>query len=193
MTIGDTAAVDPESAVNSKYIILWANNMLSTNSHMWPFVLEARQRGAKIVVIDPFKTATAKQADWHIAIRPGTDGALVLGLIHVIVADGLTDDDYIEKYTVGFDELKARAAEFTPEKTAEITGISADTIRTLAREYATAHAPLVRIGVPSNGMPAAARPCERSQACPHLWVPGVILAAACCSCRSGPFRSIGVT
>ncbi len=147
MTIGDSAAVDPESAVHSRFIVLWACNVLSTNSHFWPFVLEARKRGAKIVVVDPFKTSTAKQADWHIAIRPGTDCALALGMMNVIIAEGLTDDDYIEKYTLGFAELKERVSEFSPEKVSEITGVSAEDIRELARGFATSHASLVRIGV----------------------------------------------
>ena len=147
MTIGDSAAVDPESAVHSKYIVLWACNALSTNSHFWPFVLEARRRGAKVVVIDPFRTLTAKQADWHIPIRPGTDCALALGMMNVIIAEGLTDDDYIENYTLGFAELKERAQDFPPDKVADITGIPEEDIRKLAREFATSHAALIRIGV----------------------------------------------
>ena len=147
MTIGDSAAVDPESAVHSKYIILWACNVLSTNSHFWPFVAEAQKCGAKVVVIDPCRTKTAKQADWHIPIRPGTDGALALGLMQVIIAEGLTDDDYIDQYTVGYDELKTRVASFTPQRVSDITGIPAEDIEKLAREYAKAHAPLIRIGV----------------------------------------------
>ena len=88
-------------------------NMISTNLHAWPFILEAQKKGAKIVVIDPVRTRTAKQADWHIAIRPGTDGALALGMMNVIIAEGLVDYDYVEKYTLGFDELKARAAQLS--------------------------------------------------------------------------------
>lgn len=84
-------AVDPESFVHSRYIILWAINTISSNLHHWPFIAEAQRRGAKVVVIDPVATRTAKQADWHLAIKPGTDAALALGMINVIIAEDLVD------------------------------------------------------------------------------------------------------
>ncbi len=147
MTCGPTAAVDPESFKHSRYIILWACNTISTNLHHWPFIAEAQANGAKVVVIDPVASRTAKKADWHIAIRPGTDAALALGMMNVIIAEGLVDEDYVANYTVGYDELKARAAEFPPEKVAEITGIPAEDIVTLAREYATTQPSVIRMGV----------------------------------------------
>ncbi|CAA0138306.1 Dimethyl sulfoxide reductase DmsA [Mycolicibacterium vanbaalenii] len=148
MTVGGSGGLDVESMAHSKYIIVWGMNMTSTNLHGWPFLLEARKNnGAKIVVIDPFRTRTARQADWHIPIRPGTDGALALGMIHEIIAQGLVDTDYVEKYTVGYDELAARAANFPPERVEEITGIPADDVRTLAREYATTPPAAIRQGV----------------------------------------------
>ncbi|MBL4630472.1 MAG: molybdopterin-dependent oxidoreductase, partial [Paraglaciecola sp.] len=147
MTIGASAAVDPESFVHSKYIILWACNTLSTNSHHWPFIAAAKKRGAKVVVIDPFKTRTAQLADWHLPIRPGTDGALALAMMNVIIEEGLTDDDYIAKYTVGYEGLKQRVASYPPESVAKITGISSDDIRKLAREFATTQPAVIRIGV----------------------------------------------
>jgi len=147
MTCGPTAAVDPESFVHSKYIILWAINTISTNLHHWPFIAKAQENGAKVVVIDPVSTRTAKKADWHIAIRPGTDAALALGMINVIIEEDLVDHDYVAKYTVGYDELKERAANFPADKVADITGISADDIRTLAREFATTQPSVIRMGV----------------------------------------------
>ena len=147
MTCGPTAAIDPESFVHSKYIILWAINTISTNLHHWPFIAEAQKKGAKVVVIDPMATLTAKQADWHIALRPGTDAALALGMINIIIDEDLVDHDYVTNYTVGYDELKERAADFPPEKVAEITGVSADDIRTLAREFATTQPSVIRMGV----------------------------------------------
>jgi anaerobic selenocysteine-containing dehydrogenase len=147
MTVGPTGGLDVESLAYSKYIIVWGMNMLSTNLHAWPFVLEAKRKGAKIVVIDPVRTRTAKQADWHIALKPGTDAALALAMINVIIEEGLVDHDYVEKYTLGFDELKARAAEFPVERVSDITGIPAADIRTLAREYATAQPAAIREGV----------------------------------------------
>ena len=137
MTIGPSPGMDPESFKHSKYIILWACNTISTNLHHWPFIAEAKNKGAKLVVIDPFKTRTAREADWHIPIRPGTDAALALGLMNVIIGEDLVDHDYVQNYTTGFDELKERVSAYPPETVAKITGIPAQDIRTLAREYAT--------------------------------------------------------
>jgi anaerobic selenocysteine-containing dehydrogenase len=147
MTIGPTPGVDPESFVHSKYILLWACNTLGTNSHHWPFIEQARKAGAKLVVIDPVRTRTARLADWHIPIRPGTDAALALAMIHVIIKENLVDRDYIDKHTVGYDELAERASTYTPEFAARETGIPADDIVKLAREYATTPPAVVRIGV----------------------------------------------
>jgi len=147
MTIGATAGVDPESLVHSRYIIIWACNMVSTNLHLWPFVAEAQRRGAKVVVIDPVRHQTAKRADWHIPIRPGTDGALALAMMHVVINEGLTDKAYVRDHTIGYDELVDRVQEYTPEWAAAETGIPAEDIRTLAREYATTDPSMIRIGV----------------------------------------------
>lgn len=147
MTVGPTGGLDLESLAYAKFIIVWGMNMVSTNLHAWPFIVEAQKNGAKVVVIDPVSTRTAKQADWHLRIRPGTDGALALGMMNVIIAENLVDHDYVDKYTLGFDELSARALDFTPEKVAEITGVSASDVRTLAREYATTQPSAIREGV----------------------------------------------
>ncbi len=147
MTVGPTGGLDLESLAYSKYIIVWGMNMLNTNLHAWKFVLDAKARGAKIVVIDPVRTRTAKQADWHIRIRPGTDGALALGMMNVIIAEGLVDQDYVDRYTLGYEALKDRVAEFPPERVAELTGVPADDIRRLSREYATVSPSAIRQGV----------------------------------------------
>ena len=147
MTIGEAAGVDPESFVHSRYIILWACNTLSTNSHHWPFIEQARKNGAKLVVIDPTQTRTARMADWHIRIRPGTDGALALAMINVITHENLVDSDYVSQYTLGFDELASRAAAYDPGTVSKITGIPAADIWQLAREYATTPPAAIRIGV----------------------------------------------
>ncbi|CAN7780417.1 molybdopterin-containing oxidoreductase family protein [Variovorax sp. LjRoot178] len=147
LTVGPTNAVDPESFPYAKYIVIWGCNTLSTNLHHWPLVLEARRKGAKVVVIDSYRSRTAKQADWHLAPKPGTDGALAMALIQTIVSEGLIDQDYVEKYTLGFEELKEHAAECTPEWAEAITGVPAADIRQLAREYATTESAVIRIGV----------------------------------------------
>jgi anaerobic selenocysteine-containing dehydrogenase len=164
MTVGPTPGTDPESFIHSKYIILWACNTISTNLHHWPIIAEAQKNGAKVVVIDPARTRTAQKADWHIQIRPGTDGALALGMMNVIIAEGLVDTDYVANYTVGYEELKQRAAEYPPEKVSQITGIPAEDIVKLAREYATSQPSVIRIGVaierhPGGGQTVRALSC----------------------------------
>lgn len=145
-TLGATRPnLDPEALVQARLIVLWGTNTLTSNPHLWPFIEEARQTGARLVVIDPIRTRTAARADEHLAPRPGTDGALALGLLHVIFAEGLEDAGYLERYTVGADRLRARAADFPPERAGEITGIAAEVIVRLAREYATARPAAIRL------------------------------------------------
>jgi anaerobic selenocysteine-containing dehydrogenase len=147
LTVGPTGGVDPESFVHSRFIVIWACNSISTNLHHWPFVLEAQKKGAKVVVIDSYRSRTAKAADWHICPRPGTDGALAMGFINSIMSQGLVDKDYAEKHTYGFEELKARAAEFTPDYVEKITGVKAADIPEFAKEFATIQPSVIRIGV----------------------------------------------
>jgi anaerobic selenocysteine-containing dehydrogenase len=147
MTLGPTAAVDPESLVHSRYIVIWACNVLSNNLHLWPFIEEAQRRGAKVVCIDPVRHRTAEKADWHIPIRPGTDAALALAMMHVIIGEGLHDADYVADHTVGFDQLAEHVRQYTPEWAEGETGIPADDIRTLAREFATTPPAMIRVGV----------------------------------------------
>jgi len=147
LTVGPTAGVDPESFIHAKYIIIWACNSVSTNLHHWHIVKEAQKKGAKVVVIDSYASRTAKEADWHLAPKPGTDGALAMAMIHTIIEEGLIDQDYVDRHTIGFAELAERAKSRTPEWAAEITGIPADDIRELAREYAVTQPAAIRIGV----------------------------------------------
>ena len=147
LTNGPTNGLDPESFQYAKYIVIWGCNSVSTNLHAWHFVVKAQQQGAKVIVIDPYRSRTAKQADWHIRIKPGTDGALAMAMMNVIIDEGLQDQDYVDNHTVGFDKLAERAKQRTPEWAAEITGLSVDEIRTFAREYATVSPAAIRIGV----------------------------------------------
>ena len=130
----------PQDFVHAGLILAWGANIHGNNVHLWPFIEEARRKGAKLVVIDPYRTRTAALADEHLVINPGTDAALALGMMHVILSMGLEDREYIARCTSGFDELKAHAlrSEYSPEKVAAATGISAETIAWLARAYATA-------------------------------------------------------
>ncbi len=168
MTIGPSLGTDPESFVHAKYIVLWGANTLSTNSHLWPFILEARKQGAKLVVIDPYKSRTAAQADWHIAIRPGTDAALALAMINTIIEDELLDQDYVEQYTQGFDELRASAAQFSLDKAERITGIKAENISQLAHEYAKSQPAVIRVGVGPERYPGGGQAIRAIDCLPAL-------------------------
>ncbi|MGP0098781.1 MAG: molybdopterin-dependent oxidoreductase [Terriglobales bacterium] len=143
--IGIKLGTEPEQFAQSRYIIAWGSNIHGNNVHLWPFIEEARRKGAKLVVIDPYRTRTAKYADWYLPIHPGTDAALALGLIHVIINENLFDADYVSRFTLGFEELKARAQQYPPEIVAHWTGISAADIRKLAREYATERPSVIRV------------------------------------------------
>jgi anaerobic selenocysteine-containing dehydrogenase len=142
---GRKMGTEPEQFRQSRYIIAWAANLHGNNAHLWPFIEEARRQGAKLVVIDPYRTRTARLADWHIPINPGTDVALALGLMHVIVREGWHDTDYIARYAEGFDELEKRLPEYPPERVAQWTGIAKEDIERLAREYATTRPAAIRL------------------------------------------------
>src|SRR5262249_4778080 len=129
----------------AKYILIWGSNIITSNIHLWRYILKARSRGARIVTIDPLRTKTGAQSDEHIAIMPGTDGALALGMMHIIVRDGLQDEDYIEKYTIGFDRLKSRLLEYSPSRVSEITGIAESTIERITHEYAANSPAFIRV------------------------------------------------
>ena len=147
LTVGPTAGLDPESYIHSKYIVIWACNSVSTNLHHWHIVQDAKKKGAKVVVIDSYRSRTAKQADWHIAPKPGTDGALAMAIIHSIIAEDLVDQEYVAQHTVGYEALAERAKERTPEWAEEVTGIAAADIRRLAHEMATEQPVGIRMGV----------------------------------------------
>jgi anaerobic selenocysteine-containing dehydrogenase len=137
---GIKLGTSPQDFAHAGLVIAWGANIHGNNVHLWPFIEEARRRGAKLVVIDPYRTRTAALADEHLAINPGTDAALALGMMHVILAAGLEDREYIARCTTGFEELKAHALrpEHSPERVAAVTGIPAETIVRLALAYATA-------------------------------------------------------
>jgi anaerobic selenocysteine-containing dehydrogenase len=168
MTVGPTLGTDPESFVHAKFIIIWGANTLSTNSHLWPFILEAKKNGAKLVVIDPYRSRTAAQADWHISPQPGTDGALALALINTIIEDDLLDQDYVDQYTTGVEDLRASAAEFTAEKAEKITGIKAEEIKRLAHEYAMSQPSVIRVGVGAERYPGGGQAMRAVDCLPAL-------------------------
>jgi len=143
--LGRKLGTEPEQFAHSRYIIAWGANIHGNNVHLWPFIEEGRRQGAKLVVIDPYKTRTARCADWYLPIHPGTDVALALGMMHVIIGENLHDADYVRRYTLGFDQLRNRATQYPPERVAAITGISGEDVVRLAREYATLRPAAIRM------------------------------------------------
>jgi anaerobic selenocysteine-containing dehydrogenase len=143
-SFGIRVGTEPEQFRHSKLILAWGANILTTNVHLWPFITEARRNGAKFYVIEPIKKKTGEVADRFYRIHPGTDLALALGLIHVILRENLQDQAYIDQYTNGFADLKSLAAKYTPEHVEGITGILREEIVQLAREYATTRPAVIR-------------------------------------------------
>jgi len=144
-TLGLRYGTEPEQFANSKLILAWGANIHATNVHLWPFIVEARRRGAKLYVIDPIKTRTAAVADRHFVIYPGSDLALALGMMHVIVEERLYDADYVERYTNGFAELRELVRGYGPARVEWLTGIGAEDVIQLAREYATVRPAAIRV------------------------------------------------
>ncbi|MES2221409.1 MAG: molybdopterin-dependent oxidoreductase [Acidobacteriota bacterium] len=142
---GAKLGTDTEHFRHARTILAWGGNILGNNVHLWPFIQEARQKGARLIVIDPYTTRTARASDWHLQIRPGTDSALALGMMHILIAENLYDAVYVERLTHGFEKLRARALEYTPACVAEVTGLSTEDIVRLAREYATATPSVIRL------------------------------------------------
>lgn len=143
--LGYRFGTEPEQFVHSRLILAWGANILGTNVHLWPFIVEARRKGAKLIVIDPVKNRTGAVADEWIPINPGSDLALALGLMHVILAEGLEDHEYIANHTDGIEDLRKRAKQYTPEVVESFTGIPRGRILTLAREYATTRPAVIRL------------------------------------------------
>ena len=143
--IGAKYGTEPEQFRHSRYIIAWGANIHGNNIHLWPFIEEARRAGAKLVVIDPYRTRTAACADWYLPINPGTDAALALAMMHVIIAENLYDADYVARHTIGFEPLCQKVKAYSPERVAAWTGISAPDIIRLARAYATVRPAVIRV------------------------------------------------
>jgi anaerobic selenocysteine-containing dehydrogenase len=144
-TLGLRYGTEPEQFRDSKLILAWAANIHGTNIHLWPFIVEARRKGAKLYVIDPIRTRTAALADRHFAINPGSDLALALGLAHVIIGEDLYDRDFVARHTSGFEALRERVRAYDPERVSALTGIAKDDILQLAREYAATHPSVIRL------------------------------------------------
>ncbi|MGB8338617.1 MAG: molybdopterin oxidoreductase family protein [Burkholderiales bacterium] len=144
-TIGAKIGTDVEQFDNAKLIIIWGSNPIVSNLHLWSRVQEAKRRGAKLIAIDPYRSLTAEKCHEHLAIIPGSDAALALGMMHVLITDNLQDIDYINKFTIGYKQLVVRVKQYSPTVVAKLTGISAEKIIRLARDYASIKPAVIRL------------------------------------------------
>ncbi|MFF2887386.1 molybdopterin-dependent oxidoreductase [Paenibacillus sp. NPDC057967] len=148
-TMGGSIGIDPEETVHTKLFLIWGANLVSTNMHQTMLATEARKNGARIIHIDVHRNRTSTWADEFILLRPGSDGALALGMMHILIRDGYVNESFIQHHTVGYDELKLEAAKYPPSVAAELTGIPVEKIEELARAYGTTTPSFIRIG---NGL-----------------------------------------
>ncbi len=144
-TLGGSVGMDPERFEDARLIILWGANPIVSNLHLWSRVQAAKRRGAKVVAIDPYRSLSAEKCTQHVALLPGTDGALALGMMHVLIGEGLIDRDYIANYTLGFEQLAERVKQYTPEWAAGTCGIAVEEVVQLAREYGTTKPAAIRL------------------------------------------------
>jgi anaerobic selenocysteine-containing dehydrogenase len=156
-TLGSSGGMDPEDLAHARLIILWGTNPLTTGHHVWKFVQAARRAGAHLVAIDPVLTRTAAQADEHLAPLPGTDAALALGLLNVVVGLGAQDEDFLERHTLGWPEFRKRIGEFTPSRAAAITGVPEEAIVALGERIARTRPTAIRATRAFRGTRAAGR------------------------------------
>ncbi len=143
--VGAAVGMDVEACVDSRLIVIWGSNAIASNLHFWTRAQEAKRRGARLVAIDPYRSATAEKCHEHIAPMPGTDAALAYGLMHVLIRDGLVDRDYVQRYTLGYDALAERAAEWTPERAAALCRVPIAQIERLAHDLGTIRPSAIRV------------------------------------------------
>ena len=145
-TYGQSLSTPPEEVEDARLILLWGTNTLTSNPHLWPFILKAQQAGARVIAIDPVRTRTARACDEHIAVHPGSDAALALSMMHVLFREGLVDEDFLSTRTHGADQLRERVlGEWSPDRAAAVTGVPADRIAALAREYGRVSPTYIRL------------------------------------------------
>ncbi|PYM97927.1 MAG: hypothetical protein DME07_24485 [Candidatus Rokuibacteriota bacterium] len=167
-TLGEVTGNDSEQMVGADLVVLWGVNAAYSTINVMTLVKQARQRGAHVVVVDPYRTPTALQADEHLAVRPGTDGALALAVMHVLIADGLVNHDYIERATLGFEALAEHVKAWPPERVAPIVGLDAATIVAFARRYGASPRTFIRVGIGISRHDNGAMTCRTLACLPAL-------------------------
>ena len=173
---GVSPEVDPEEWPHARYLLIWGWNPMSTAPHLWRKLLDARKAGARLIVVDPFRSRTARIADEHLRPLPGTDGALAIGMMRAVVDAGLHDEEWCRAHTDGYDELLSRLAEHDVEHWAEICGVEAETIARVGREFAQIRPALVRLGVGAQR---------------HMGAPSAYSTIASLACLTGAWRERG--
>ena len=168
VTVGAVTGNDSEQMVGADLVVLWGVNASYSTINVMTLVKQARARGAHVVAIDPYRTPTAQQADEHLMVRPGTDAALALAVMHVLVAEGRVDRDYVERATLGFDRLSEHLRAYTPEAVAPIVGLDADTIVRFARRYGATPRTFIRIGIGLSRHDNGAMTCRTLACLPAL-------------------------
>jgi len=143
--VGAAVGMDVEACVDSRLIVIWGSNAIASNLHFWTRAQEAKRRGARLVAIDPYRSATAEKCHEHVAPMPGTDAALAYGLMHVLIRDGLVDRDYVDRHTLGYDALAARAALWKPERAAALCRVPVAQIERLAHDLGTIRPAAIRV------------------------------------------------
>ena len=145
-TLGGSVGMDPERFDEAKLIILWGANPVVSNLHLWSRVQEAKRRGAKVIAIDPYRSLSAEKCTQHVALLPGTDGALALAMMHVLIAENLVDQEYIQRHTIGYEALRKRVQEkYSPQWAAGVCGLDVEEIVRLARDYARIRPAAIRL------------------------------------------------
>jgi anaerobic selenocysteine-containing dehydrogenase len=175
-THGVSPEVDPEEWPHARYLLIWGWNPMSTAPHLWRKLLDARKAGARLVVVDPFRSRSARVADEHLRPLPGTDAALAIGMMRAVVDAGLHDEEWCRAHTDGYDELLSRLAEHEVEHWAEICGVEAETIARAGREFAETRPALVRLGVGAQR---------------HMGAPSAYSTIASLACLTGAWRERG--
>src|SRR6478735_4712354 len=143
--VGASMGMDVEAYVDSRLILIWGSNPITSNLHFWTRAQEAKRRGARLVAIDPYRSATADKCHEHIALLPGTDAALAFGIMHLLIDSGWIDRDYVDRYTIGFDALAERVREWTPDRVASTCGIPREQLVRLAHDYGTTKPAAIRL------------------------------------------------
>jgi anaerobic selenocysteine-containing dehydrogenase len=167
-TLGAVTGNDSEQLVGADLVVLWGINAAYTSINVMTLVKHARDRGARIVCIDPYRTRTARQADEHLMVRPGSDGALALAVMHVLIREGLVDRDYIARATLGYDRLAEHVVQYSPAAVAPVVGLPVETIERFARAYGATTKAFIRVGIGLSRHDNGAQTCRAIACLPAL-------------------------